>query len=274
MTSRSDHTPSGRRETLIPHTQSLDPRVPLAKLDGSSIYRRRIRLMAESGSASAELEDDFHHFVARIEHDGERVTRVTGEAVRFPWTTCPGAVLPLAVLEGTVLTRDLQRLSAEVDLKSQSTHLFDAATLAIALVASGRSHCVYDAEVPEPRDGVMSVRLSRDGKSLLEWRLKSFTVQTAGPLEGCLLVGSAFSEAVQSLADPGAIEPVLVLRRAVLISMARTFDMDQVSNPRAFAEAIGARCHTFSEEHASHAKRIVGANRDFSDGPDGLLRDP
>ena len=255
--------------TMVP--EGSGEAVPLAKQDGNSIYRRRIRLRAGAGRASAELEDDFHHFVARIEHDGERVTCVGGEAIRFPWTTCSGAVGVLAALEGVALTRDLHQLSRATDPRMQCTHLFDSATLAISFAASGRSACVYDAEVPELVAGSAQVRLSRDGQPLLEWPIEAFRIQAPGPLEDQPLIGPGFSEAVRKLGDPALEEPVLVLRRAVLISMARVYDMDRVEDPQAFARAIGAKCFTFSPVHGDSARRIVGANRDFSAGPEGLL---
>jgi hypothetical protein len=268
----SDDSERESRDTLIPLPEESTREVPLAQLDGTSIYRRRIRLRASEGRASGELEDDFHHFSALIEHDGDRVTRAGGEAIRVPWTTCPGAVGALAALEGVRLTPNLHRLAREVELRAQCTHLFDAATLAIALAASGRKQCVYDVEVPEPVDGAMRVRLHRDGEPLLEWQLESFRVKSPGPIEGQMLVGPGFSHAVRALDDPAVEEPILVLRRAVMISMARGFDMDRVEDPQAFGRAVGARCHTFSAAHGEHARRIVGANRDFRAGPQELLR--
>jgi hypothetical protein len=247
----------------------------LADLDGSTVYRRRIRMLANRGAgrASAELEDDFHHFAARIEHDGTRVTGIHGDAVRVPWTTCPGSVSALSVLKGVALTRDLSRLSSAVELGAQCTHLFDCATLAIAMAASGRARRVYDVEVPEPCEGAMKVRLARDGEALLDWDLQDFVVRSKGVVQGCMLVGSAFSQRARSISDPDESEAVLVLRRAVLISMARSFDMDRVEDPEAFARAVGARCHTFSAEHGASAARIVGANRDFTQGAEALLPD-
>ncbi len=263
----------GRAGTLLPPGSEADPRVPLADLDGSRVYRRRIRLRADrrAGLASAELEDDFHHFAAYIEHDGARVTRIRGEATRVPWTTCPGAVSALTVLEGSALTRDLSLLSRRVELGAQCTHLFDCATLSIAIAASGLDGRVYDAEVPEAHDGLMKVRLVRDAEALIEWDLQDFVVRSPGVLEGCLLVGPAFSKRVRAISDPDESEAVLVLRRAVLISMARAFDMDRVEDPQAFARAIGARCHTFSPEQGASARRVVGANRDFTHRPQALL---
>ncbi len=61
---------------------------------GQGIYHRRIRATSSPGLVNAELEDDFHHFRVRLQHDGEKIVEIEGDAVRYPWTTCPGATTP------------------------------------------------------------------------------------------------------------------------------------------------------------------------------------
>ena len=54
------------------------------------IYRRRIHLHAHrDNEVRGLLEDDFHHFGVRLRHDGKRVTAITGEDIRVPWSACP-----------------------------------------------------------------------------------------------------------------------------------------------------------------------------------------
>ena len=71
---------------------------------GEGVYRRRIRLTASPGAVKAELEDDFHHFATTLHHDGKYATQVVGEAIRYPWTTCPAATLRLEALAGLPLS--------------------------------------------------------------------------------------------------------------------------------------------------------------------------
>ena len=54
-------------------------------------YHRRIRLVADEWTVRGDLEDDFHHFTVHLGHDGDHVVTVVGDAVRYPWTTCPAA---------------------------------------------------------------------------------------------------------------------------------------------------------------------------------------
>ena len=130
---------------------------------GTGAYRRRIRLIAGDHTVSGELEDDFHHFRATIEHDGKQVTAARGEALRVPWTTCPGSILPLARLKGLNLSRSLLAAGKHTSSRAQCTHLFDAACLAVAFAAQGgRGERIWDAVVPDRVAGATVATLHRD----------------------------------------------------------------------------------------------------------------
>jgi hypothetical protein len=254
------------------------PDVPVAERDAHHVYRRRIRLVTDPGRGmvTGELEDDFHHFVARVEHDGARIVRVDGDSPRVPWTTCPGARLALRGLEGMQLSPDARQLARGVDASVHCTHWLDAAILAAAWAGRGGTGCaerVYDAAVPEVEDGVRRASLARDGRPVLEWEIEGLALRSGAPVEPGLIIGPSFSRAVDGVEDLELREAVLVLRRAVLISLAHIYDMDRVTDPMAFAAAIGARCHTFQPTRTG-VVRIRGANRDFTRDPEALLRPP
>src|SRR5688572_29147182 len=98
-------------------------------------YRRRVHLVAAERSVTAALEDDFHHFTMRVEHDGTVVTAVRAEALRHPFTTCPGAVDELEHLTGAPLSPSLIALQKYANVREHCTHLFELTSLAIAHVA-------------------------------------------------------------------------------------------------------------------------------------------
>ena len=55
-------------------------------------YRRRIRVVTTApGVIESDLQDDFHHFEVTLTHDEKRVTAISMDARRWPWTTCPDA---------------------------------------------------------------------------------------------------------------------------------------------------------------------------------------
>lgn len=249
----------------------------MAAADSQHVYRRRIRLtQTRDGLATGELEDDFHHFVARVEHRAGRIVRVGGESPRVPWSTCPGALAALASLDGVSLSPDLRELARAVEPTLHCTHWLDAALLAAAWAARPAIERdpvrVYDVAIPEPEAGTRRARLTRNGQPLLEWEIEGLSLREGGPLGEVPIVGTPFRDALDGVEDLDTREAVLVLRRAVVISLARVYDMDRVTDPRAFGAAIGARCHTFQPQRSpGEVRRNVGANRDFTNRPDDLL---
>ncbi len=102
-------------------------------------YRRRIRVRTvEPGVVVSELEDDFHHFIVTLRHDGERVLSAAAESRRWPWATCPDATVPLGALAGMPLSRRFTAAGGWTDPRQNCTHQFDAACHAITHAASGR----------------------------------------------------------------------------------------------------------------------------------------
>ncbi len=90
------------------------------------LYRRKTIADAGPFETVAAMEDDFHHFTVRVRHDGSHVTEVTGEAVRFPWTTCPGAIAKLDELIGTPLFPTLDK---RLQLRLVETRHFNAVVM-------------------------------------------------------------------------------------------------------------------------------------------------
>ena len=73
--SRSETAPKPAHETA-PTVRQGDPALP---------YRRRIRLLRlDPTTVWGGLEDDFHHFEITLDHDGERVTEISMDALRWP----------------------------------------------------------------------------------------------------------------------------------------------------------------------------------------------
>jgi hypothetical protein len=243
---------------------------------GEGIFRRRIRLVARSGTVVADLEDDFHRFRVTVEHDGRRATRIAGEARRYPWTSCPGAEAHLESLAGLPLLRDCRELARHADPRASCTHLLDLAGLAVAHAAAGRAQRQYDAEVPDRdggRNGQMAPRLHRDGVPLLEWRVDGSEITDPPRFAGRTLRGAGFLEWVRRELDEDLAEAATVLRRACFIAIGRSTPMDRIPEPKVFLPQIQGTCHTFTPEVAEHARRMVGATLEFTDGPERLLAD-
>lgn len=276
----------------MPRTTPQD--VPLRAHYGEGSYRRCIVLEAGPGQVRGELADDFHHFAVTVVHDGARVTGIRGEGIRVPWTTCPGAAMPLERLVGAELVRSLAAVARHTDPRAQCTHWYDAACLAIVHAKrhaeGGAATRRYDLVLPDRRDGQTTPTLHRDGVRVLRWRVAGLRIAEATPdiFAGLSLEGRAFSEFMKSehAGDPsgegtrsvesGALdhdlaEAALVMRRGVFIGLGRQYDFEAISHATTFAPVVGAACHTFNDDHIDAARKVVGTVRDFHASPESIL---
>ena len=240
---------------------------------GADAYRRRIRLTtAANGAVTSVLEDDFHHFVVTLAHDGERVTTVGCEAVRWPWSTCPGAAEPLRRLEGMSLSDRFTAAGVWTDPKQCCTHQFDAACHAITHAATGRQTRVYDVEIPrrDPATGTTRARLWVDGEPALTWIVTWEGISEPTPdLAGAPWKGGFMRWADANLA-PDAAERAIVLRRACDIGMGRGMDLDAIAEASLLPPSMAGVCHTMQPLVIGAATRHVGSIRDFAMRPDDL----
>ena len=240
---------------------------------GTGVYRRRVRMVTTApGTVVAELEDDYHHFRATVTHDGADVTGCVGEAIRYPWGTCPGATGLLTQLVGMELSSSSVAVGGHADVAEQCTHLFDLAGLAVAHAYAGRERREYDMAVADRKGDVSEPRLSRDGEPLLTWTVEGDVITGPDPYAGVSLRRGFMAWASSEL-DPDAAEAAIVLRRATMISWGRHVSLDDVSRASELGIALQGRCHTFSEAHVEQAVRMRETTHDFTDHPERLLAD-
>lgn len=233
-------------------------------------FRRAIRILAETGCTTAEIEDDFHHFIVTVRHDGERVTGAEGKAIRYPWSQCPMAVGALPDLAGLALTTDATAVYRQTDPLGQCTHMLEVAGLAIAQAARSLGGRRYDATVSDPVAGRVFAELLCDGAPLAHWVLQDGVI--VDPVERRGQRPAAFrSSALRELPHAEA-EMLLILRRAVTLAAARPIDVDNF--PTAAAMGIKPACFVFRHGVAEHALRRYGSVHDFSDSAGPLAEPP
>jgi hypothetical protein len=241
-------------------------------------YRRRIRTVVTAPrTVDAGLEDDFHHFSVRIRHDGGVVTDVDGGAHRWPWTTCPAAVVPLRRLEGIELSPRCLAVGASEDPRQHCTHLFDLAGLAIAHAARGGvvgAARQYDVEIPMAAQAgrPTPVRCWRDGELLHEWILEGRRCTSPEPYASAPWRGGFLRWADETF-DADASEAVIVLRRACDIGMGRGMDLDAVDAAQEMEPLMAGVCFTMQPAQIGVALRNKGTVRDFDRDPAALLSD-
>lgn len=238
---------------------------------GRGVFRRRIRVAARDGRVRADLEDDFHRFAVELRHAEGRVVEARGEALRFPWTACPGATARIAALVGAPLVARAADLAAQTDATLHCTHLHDLAALALAHAAAGRARREYAVEVPDRIGGATRPSLARDGEPLLAWEVAGDRIAGPAPFAGVPLRGRAFLDWIAAELDPDGAEAAWVLRRALFIALGRAGDLDAVPTAAAVTAMVGTPCHSFQPGIAERALRVVGSTREWTDRPDGLL---
>jgi hypothetical protein len=233
-----------------------------------------IRLERPSpGCVVAALADDAHHFALRLLHDAERVIRIEGRALRFPWTACPGAPERLQDLTGMAISPRCTAVGSQTKARENCTHLFDLAGLAVAFAAGGKARRTYLAAVRDRADGGEEATLERDGAPLLHWRYRDGRLESPEPCAGVALFSGGFlawAEAHLHLAEDA--EAAIVLRRATMIGRIRRAPFDPQARP-ADTQPIRGQCFAFQPGVAEHATRQPGTRHDFSTNCDALRRE-
>jgi hypothetical protein len=239
-------------------------------------FRRRIRIgVVEPGVVVGALEDDFHHFVVTLAHDGTRVTGVDAVAHRWPWSTCPDAATVLGELVGMPLTARFTDVATVTDPRHHCTHQLDAAAHAITSAAHGRRARRYDVEVPRAVDGVSRNRLWVDGHPALTWtvRLGEGLVDPSPPFDAAPWRGG-FMRWADATLEPDAAEQAIVLRRGSDIGMGRGMveTLDSFDTAARLSPIMHSICYTMQPDRAPVAFRNRGHWRDFATRPGALLR--
>jgi hypothetical protein len=234
-------------------------------------FRRRIELASHNpgsaGQVRAVLEDDFHHFRVVVDYRDGHVTAARGQAVRHPFTACPGAASALNELAGMALDRIAQSVTLHTDATQQCTHMFDLAGLAIAAAARGDTRRLFEIEVPRHVEGRSHARLVRDGVLVLDWEVEGSAILGPEPYCGVDMRAGLARWALASLPEQEA-EAALVLRRCALIALGRLKDIDK--EPHAH---LTGRCYAQQPHRAPQAIRIVGSTWDFTEKPEALCGD-
>ena len=219
-------------------------------------YRRAIRIAADSGVVCAEMEDDIHHFRLTLTHDGGVAIALMGEAIRTPWTNCPGALPGLSTLNGK--TFDHLLTLATVERSEQCMHLYDLVLLAVNHAGQDQFRRHYriegDYDAAPPR-----MQLWRDGAELLSWS------EAQGQIYGSAYDGMALKDLgpIIAAASPDEAEALLVLRRATLIAGVRVFEMDRFASADAINPNAPPVCYARQPQRSPDALRVYGSARDF-----------
>lgn len=203
----------------------------------------------------SEVEDDYHHMMVILRHEGGVVTEIEPTMHRAPWTTCPGAPQQL---RQTFVGVALAAFAARGEKSANCTHLHDLAVLAAAH-AQDREPLAYDILVSDPVDGRRQVELRRNGEPLLGW-----TDQDNRILEPAELAGQGLFDPLRpwiDTLDPQQQEAARLMRWGAILAHGRTIPMERQSD----ASRMPPNCYSFQPQRKAQARRI-GEIKDFSRG--------
>jgi len=220
---------------------------------------RRIVLQPGDGWIAGALEDDMHRFHLRIDHAGGIISAARAEAVRHPWTACPGAAPHIAAeLVGAAL-EDVARRDATL----HCTHLYDLAVL-VAAHAGDTEPTWFDIHVADRAGTRTTATLAKDGVERLRWQLDGTMI--VGPGE---FAGRDIKRVSQWKHEYGQdiVEQAPLLRRVVFISGGRAFDPppDLPYASQQGPARIGV-CFNFQLPRAEASVRRNPWHHDFSAG--------
>jgi len=240
-----------------------------SNVKGDSL-RRRIVLQSKTGCSIAAVEDDFHYFIVVLEHDDREVIAAYSAALRTPWSNCSQAGGLLQQFVGLPLSTHPLRHAAAINPKLQCTHQYDLALMAIAQASRGCRR-QYDAKVPDHVSGCAQASLERDGEACLYWTLDRTTILTPERYAGLDL--RAFSSWALDDHDDDALEALLVLRRAVMISKGRGMDLDSVETALEDLPQMAGACFVYQPENTAAAHRNKGSTIEHTQRAHELLYD-
>lgn len=203
----------------------------------------------------AALEDDFHCMAVTLDHDGQKITAVSCEMDRAPWTTCPGAPL---VLEQTFCGTALADAARRGEKQANCTHLYDLAVLAAAHAADA-APLQFDIAVSDPVDGLWTAMIAADGTVLVEISHRDNIVTEPSELAGTSLF--KLRGWIEALPEPQR-EAARLLQWGTILAHGRVIPIERQSD----ASVIPANCFTFQPERKGIARRI-GKVIDFTDDP-------
>lgn len=220
-------------------------------------FHRRIAVHPAQGWIGGALEDDMHHFLLRLDHDGARVTGVAARALRHPWTGCAGAPGHIAA---SLAGKPLAEIAAQ-DPSAFCTHLIDLAVL-LAAHAGDTAPTLFAMTVADRVEGRSTAVLTQDGAERLTWRLEGTVLCPPGAHAGCDL--RQLSRWKHDLA-PAEAEHATLLRRAVFVSGARAYSPPPGTLTATDSPGRMGVCFNYQLPQAETSTRNPDWHTDFSE---------
>lgn len=195
--------------------------------------------------STATVDDWFHGFEVTLDFRGDELVHAAASASRHPWSTCPGALDSVTHLSGPA--EDLGAAIIAAPRDTTCVHVNDLVWLASHQHEQRR----YEMEVTPAL-----ATMERDGKPLLSWKLRHWTILGTGKLAGLGMSDTRWHERLDAMSAGFDLrEATKVLRRGVLVAMGYyQLDWDRIERGTDVPHEIMANtCHTFSSARVASA---------------------
>lgn len=240
---------------------------------GKGVLRRRITFAAVPGAMIVTLFDPFHDMIVRIGHDGERATAVEGQMLRYPKTTCPGAIAMLDQLKGSEIARGRDAIAGRFSRSLHCTHLLDLATWGLSALQRGvTEQCVEISLTDRDAEERQELELCVDGRRTLHWLLEDETIVEPAVHAGRRLFGGFATWADREF-EGFERDLWQMAQMAVFIAHGLLYIVDgPEARPASLEPSRKGACFSYSDPSFGIARNMIGYVRDLTAGlPD---RDP
>lgn len=238
---------------------------------GTGVFRRRLHWRATAVGVFVALEDSNHGFRLQLQHNGQRITQIVAEPLRFPFTTCPEAVANVQGLVGLELTAVAAQRQA-LPQPVNCTHLIDMALLAAAHAPDVGMDRLYEIAVMDEREGLTHARIECDGQCVHDWTIRDHLIVVPAILAGQPVMRGFYAWVVQRLQGLPR-EAAQVLQRGYFVAQSRRWNTRPIEEHPASTDGIpvGA-CYSYNTGAVERAFRIHGSVRDCTAGAENLLK--
>lgn len=237
-------------------------------IDSPHVFYRRVIFEVSTSECRVAMEDEHHFFVLNIGHDGQRITSVSSDARRTPWSICPQAERKLQEFVGQPLRQRIAVNLADIDGKQQCTHQYDLLMVALSqALRPGRRE--YVAKVVGAMHEHRHAELFLDGEKLLDWRLRGTRIESQDAFDQRNL--RTLMPWAEASLDDQTLEALYVQRRAVMVAASKGLNLDMIANAGVAMKARAGACFVFQPERADSALRIIGSTRGDVHRADDLL---
>ena len=192
---------------------------------GNGIYRRRIVLTRQGNRVEAKLEDANHGFSLTLDHDGQYIIKVDGQALRYPLSTCPQAMTRLQDFIGLPITMAEQDLRRRISARQNCTHWYDLLVLSIRHSQREQAQREIEIAVTDPEDGVSACKVWIDVELVIDWQCRNWIIEQPARYRGISL-SSGFSAWAFEQLSGDVLEAALALQKGYMVAQSRQHDLN------------------------------------------------